>query len=214
MARWDLANKETAKAYLHKNKPGPKPKRKKRKDAGKPRKSTIQKLGPGRSGPMSAPEKELIERFLLARPEGEEINTATKRAKALAVVMGRSTETVRRAIVSAAQRLAERSEEYTDMHFVAAKIAAAKGDAAPSQWALERISAEGEEGKGRIRIIEPLKTEGDAPQMPTINIGLALGGIANPPVAMKQISPIATLVDSEAEEPYLEADESDIGDEP
>lgn len=213
--RWKKADPEVAAAYL-----APKPKikkprkRKKRSDAGKPKDKMLVKVESRKGGRMSESEKELIERFLLSRPEGETLDTSTRRAKALAVVMGRSVETVRAAIVKAADLLAQRSEEYADLHFVATKIAATKGDAAPSQWALERISAESADGKGRVRIVEPLKSDSDTPMMPTINIGLALGGIPDPGRAIKQIPAGPASIPIEIEDAHPDEDEGDVGDEP
>lgn len=157
-------------------------KRKIRKDAGTtkldPKLIPLQGVAKRKGGPLSAAEEAATEAMVLSSPPSESPEDLEKRTKALAIALGRQPGTIRKEIISARERLQERSTDYADLHFKAAQIAASDGNAGPAQWALERISAPTEDGKGVERIVQPLKTTEDGPKMPVVNIGIALGGIA------------------------------------
>jgi hypothetical protein len=90
-------------------------------------------------------------------------------------------ERAKRLVSRAKDRMTERIDEYVDVHMVAAKVAAIKGDAKPAQWFLENFATRDGE-----RVIEPPAKEAPA-VMPTFNVGFVLGGM--PQQATKQLPP-------------------------
>mgnify|MGYP001610756385 CR=1 FL=1 len=89
-----------------------------------------------------------------------------------------------RVIQAAREALARRAPDYVDLHFQAAEVAAAKGDARPIEWALSRIAEDG------ARIVD---SEAAAQAMPSLSIGIALGGVrgALPAVTVEELPPMA-----------------------
>jgi hypothetical protein len=131
-----------------------------------------------KGGPLSKEEKTVVEAMVMSVQEGESDADLQTRGRALGLALGRSPEAIRKAVINARQRLQERAVDYADIHFEAAKRAAVEGDAKPAEWALERITAPTENGKGVERIVQPLKSGDEMSRLPTVNIGLNLGGIA------------------------------------
>lgn len=157
-------------------------KRKPRKDKGKskapPELAPFMTIPSKGGGPMSSAEHVAVEALLASVQGDEPEKELDMRGKALAKALGRSTRAIRNAIVEARERLQTRARAYADLHFEAATRAALEGDAGPSQWALERITAPGEKGELE-RIVEPeSKGKQEQIQMPTIQLGFQLGGIA------------------------------------
>lgn len=157
--------------------PEPKPKRKytkRLKHAGKP----------------SELEKGLIADVLANSPGG----LSVREVSALATVMRRSKDVIRRAVEEAHDTLIERAGRYADIHMQAVETALENGDAKSlevaaraSQWAMENINLDGQ------GVVEKPAAK---PMGPSIQIGIALGGmnkqesteiieakvIANPPL--------------------------------
>lgn len=77
---------------------------------------------------------------------------------------------VRDIMETAKEKMQRRVGEYVDIHMVAAKVAALKGDAEPAQWALENIAVEGE------RVVTPPQ-KNLPPVAPTFNLGFVIGGM-------------------------------------
>lgn len=173
--------------------------RKKRKDAGKsklPKVLQPLKALPSRGGgPLSNAEKAAVEALVQSVTSTETEQELQTRGRALGLALGRSSAAIRNEVIRARQRLQERAVLYADIHFQAAQVAATKGDAEPAQWALERITAPAENGKGVERVVQPLKSGEEQSRMPTVNIGLALGGMAagaslTPSVGVKVSAPV------------------------
>ena len=144
------------------------------------RKKAKTKKFPARHGKMTAVENKLVEALVVdAGPDN--VDALQERAGALGLVLRRSKDAVRDAIIRAREKISANAEEYARVHLDAAKMAALRGDAGPSQWALERLTAPAEDGKGTERIIEPLASGAPTgPTGPVINIGVALGGMNQP----------------------------------
>ncbi len=98
---------------------------------------------------------------------------------AVAVGAGQDGRRVREIMTTAKEAIQRRVGEYVEVHMVAAKVAALKGDARPAEWALENIAVEGE------RVVDPPQ-KNLPPPAPTFNLGFVIGGmpqrVALPPV--------------------------------
>lgn len=112
---------------------------------------------------------------------------ADKTPQDIARRVGVSTDgkTVRQVIGIAREAFARRAQDYVDLHFEAAEVAAKKGDAGPAQWALERIAEAGQ------HVVDTAK---QAPQQPTLQIGIAIGGVPQPGRALPAASIDAELI--------------------
>lgn len=175
--------------------------RKIRKDAGKlklPKQLLPAAALPNRGGgPLSQVEHVAVE-ALIASVRGDEPEQELQtRGRALALALGRTPAAIRKAVVSARERLQESAGTYAELHLEAARVAAREGDAKPAEWALERITAPTEDGKGLERVVEPIKGAGQVQTMPVVNIGIGLGGIApgaklTPQVEIQRI-PVAAI---------------------
>lgn len=90
---------------------------------------------------------------------------------------------VREIMSTAKEQMQRRVGEYVEIHIVAAKVAAMKGNADPAQWALENITVEGE------RVVDPPQ-KNLPPPPPTFNLGFMIGGMpqraALPPAKSKE----------------------------
>src|SRR5439155_1238146 len=87
---------------------------------------------------------------------------------------GQDGRKVREVVAAAKETLQRRVGEYVEIHIVAAKVAAMKGDADPAQWALENIAVEGE------RVVDPPQ-KNLPPAAPTFNLGFVIGGMPQRP---------------------------------
>ena len=108
---------------------------------------------------------------------------------AKAVGVSTSGRPVREAIKVARQTLAGAAEKYVELHMLATEVAALKGDAAPAQWALERIA------EGGARVVDAPKA---GPTGPGLRIGIAVGGVPRslpPTVDISEISVPADATD-------------------
>ena len=146
---------------------------------------------------MTDVETKLVEALVVdAGPDN--VDALQARTAALGLVLRRSKDAIRDAIIRAREKISSNAEEYATIHLGAAKMAALKGDAGPSQWALERLSAPSEDGKGTEHIIDPPAAAQSGPSGPVINIGVALGGMNQP---TKQITaiPVSVLPDGSEE---------------
>lgn len=128
---------------------------------------------PARRGAISPERQELVIKTTLAMMEDHS-------PREIAVVVEQSPEAIKRVIKAARQKLQMAAETYVDMHLAAAGIAATAGDAKPAQWALERIQ------EGEQRVVEREKA---GPGQPSIQIGIAVGGIPQPRQLTTPITP-------------------------
>lgn len=112
----------------------------------------------------------------------------------IAKKVGISTQArpVREAIKVARQVLAGAAEKYVELHMLATEVAALKGDATPSQWALERIA------EGGARVVDAPKT---GPTGPGLRIGIAVGGVPT----QRSLPPSVSLDDVAVEADVTEA---------
>jgi hypothetical protein len=113
--------------------------------------------------PLNAEAEEAVSTVFDAMKR--EMNIADTADKA-----GVGEKRVKSVMKAAKSKMQAAVEEYVDIHLVAAKVAALKGDARPAEWALENIAVEGE------RVVDP--PQKNVPQAaPTFNIGFAIGGM-------------------------------------
>jgi hypothetical protein len=94
-----------------------------------------------------------------------------------AIVLRRDPDTIARAIARARDEFAQRAEKYIEAHERAIDGALATDDydtaRKGAEWYLEHVSAKSADGRTE-RIIEQST---DTARMPTIQIGIALGGL-------------------------------------
>ena len=114
-----------------------------------------------------------------------------KAAEALSPVLGRTEESLKRAIQTAREALVAAAPSYVELHQKAAKKAAGRGDARPAQWALENLSLGGE------RVVEPAEKQAGPGLSVNILLSTPLGG-TKPAIAVK------SKPQSELEEPSIE----------
>lgn len=69
-------------------------------------------------------------------------------------------------LAAAAERISRRALEYADIHLTAAQVAASKGNADPSQWALLHT-----------RSVQPVETKSTGGPAVTVQIGMILPGL-------------------------------------
>lgn len=89
---------------------------------------------------------------------------------AAAVGAGQDGRRVKDIMRTAKSALQQAVGEYVEIHKVAAKVAAMKGDSRPAEWALENIAVEGE------RVVDPPQ-KNLPPAAPTFNLGFVIGGM-------------------------------------
>lgn len=197
---FNKAAREAAKEIL-KNTPGTKsykpPKRKKKPKPRGPH--TMKRQVRKKMGPLTQGEKIAVEALVVSVTPEETEEQLQQRGRALGIALRRSPGAIRDEVLNAQERLTSRATLYVDLHMKAAAIAAEEGNAAPAQWAIERITAKDEKGK-KVRIVEPAKTEDTGSRGPTVNIGVALGGmIPGATLAIGAPRVTATVIDTEPE---------------
>lgn len=154
---------------------------------------TMKRQVPKKMGPLTVGEKIAVEALVASVGPEETEEQLQQRGRALGIALRRSPEAIRNQVQEAQERLANRATSYVDLHFKAAMVAAEEGNAGPAQWAIERITAKDEKGK-KVRIVEPVKTEDTGNRGPTVNIGLALGGVT-PGASLAIGAPKITVID-------------------
>ena len=123
--------------------------------------------------PPRASEHTDAERATLIATTVRDMDTRDPAEIAITCGYGADTRgTVNQIIKAARTRLAERACEYVDLHTQAARVAAADGDAKPAEWALTHIA------EGADRVVD---AERAVPPGPSVQIGIALGGIQKSP---------------------------------
>jgi hypothetical protein len=85
-------------------------------------------------------------------------------------VTGRDRGTVARVLAGARSLLASRAGTYADLHLDAARVAALKGDARPSEWAMDRLG-----------VVEPRREDAGSGKV-QVSIGVVLPGLPGGPV--------------------------------
>jgi hypothetical protein len=123
---------------------------------------------PAKSGPLTDEARQRVVDLTLRM-----MDKLTPRQIATAAGVSAEAGPVKAVIKAARRSLAERAEFYVEAHAIATMQAALDGDAKPAQWALERITEQGE------RIVDPAESEKPAAP-PTFNIGFSLGGVPVP----------------------------------
>lgn len=130
---------------------------------------------PSKTGPKSLETTEnIITAALAILDENAERGPLAQAASEAAVSLGidASGRPIKVVIKAAREALARRAADYANLHWQASVMAAMKGDAGPAQWAIERIA------EGGQRIIDAPKS---GPAAPTLQIGIALGGMPTAP---------------------------------
>lgn len=135
---------------------------------------------PARRGPIPLKDTAAIIETVVSQMD-------TKAPEALAAQTKRDISLVRQTIREARKTMQERVDEYVDLHLLATKNAADKGDARPAEWALERIEEDGE------RVVSPPAAQAPT-AMPTLAIGIALGGI---PQTVQALPPAQKALEGE-----------------
>lgn len=90
---------------------------------------------PAKKGRPTSDEQDVVVRTIIAKMD-------RKSPEAIARLVKRDVGTVRCVIRAAREAFARHAEDYVELHWRGAVVAASKGDARPAQWALERIQAE------------------------------------------------------------------------
>lgn len=130
---------------------------------------------PAKRGPLTLETTENVIETALAILDAEgKSGSMVQAIRSAAVELGveANGKPIKAVIKSAREALARRANDYADLHWNAAVMAAMKGDAGPAQWAIERIA------EGGQRIIDAPKS---GPAAPTLQIGIALGGMPTAP---------------------------------
>lgn len=129
-----------------------------------------------RLGPATKAEKEFVTGLILDQPQ--EITPAQERA--LATVLRRPRDTVKRIIEEARDSFVESAGRYVDIHRQVTEAGLRDGTpkglevaAKGAQWAIEHISSEG------VRIIDKAVAESTGTK---IMIGVKIGGMVEPEV--------------------------------
>lgn len=131
---------------------------------------------PGRIGRPSADQQDqTIHEVFEGMRKGLEVTDIAANAGC-----GQDGRKVREIMATARETLQRRVEDYVEIHVVAAKVAAMKGNAEPAQWALENIAVEG------VRVVDPPQKHVQQ-TAPTFNLGFMIGGmpqrVALPPAS-------------------------------
>ena len=135
-----------------------------------------------RQGKLSDGDKHLIEDVIAQTPGG----LSTGQQHALAVVLRKSRDVVKRAIEDAHDNLAERAGRYADIHLQTTETALSNGDAKSlevaaraSQSAMENINVDG------VGVVEK---KPDKPVGNQVIVGIQLGGMQTPEVTVTEVS--------------------------
>lgn len=91
---------------------------------------------PARKGRPTNAERDALVRTIIGAMD-------KKSPEAIAVLVKRDVCIVRFVIRAAREAFARHAEDYVELHWHGAVVAASKGDAGPAAWALERIQADG-----------------------------------------------------------------------
>lgn len=136
----------------------------------------LQKKKYKRPGVISKAEREFVTAIVMDQPQ--EITPAQERA--LATVLRRPRDTVKRIIEEARDSFVESAGRYVDIHRQVTEAGLRDGTpkglevaAKGAQWAIEHISSEG------VRIIDKVVAESTGTK---IMIGVRLGGMVEPEV--------------------------------
>ena len=141
---------------------------------------------PGKPGRPTLKRTEEITATTLALMDSK---TPVQIAKGLGTSI--RAEKVRDVIKAARLALANRAEDYVNLHFDACQVAAEQGDTKGIQWALTMIAEDG------ARVVDMPKQEANT--APKLQIGIALGGMVSAsPITVKELPP---LVEAGIEEP-------------
>jgi hypothetical protein len=120
---------------------------------------------PRRTGSLSRAEKNLVEALAADQKSHESSLALERQVDRLARVLRRSPAAVQAELDRAKARFQARQVAYADLHFHAAQVAAAKGDAEPAQWALVQG-----------RSIEPVAKDTTDNRV-TVVVGMCLPGL-------------------------------------
>lgn len=126
------------------------------------------KAHPAKMGKPTKAERELIVQTTMALMDKET-------PEHIAALVQRDTKAIKDIIKTARQNFQNKAAQYVEAHWEATQVASAMGDAKPAQWALEHL-AEGEQ-----RVVEREKAGSSSP---SIQIGIALGGVPTPATAV------------------------------
>jgi hypothetical protein len=118
-----------------------------------------------RPGALSTAEKGLIDNVAADQLSVSSELTLERQVERLARLLRRSPAAVKAQLDRAQARLQARQVAYTDLHFEAAAIAAARGDSRPAEWALLHG-----------RSIEPVEKKGEAFGV-VVHVGAILPGL-------------------------------------
>jgi len=136
-----------------------------------PRRKVFASVRTVRAGSPTNTEKEMVAQFVQDQPR----EVTERQVAALATVLRRSKEVVRRMVEEARENFVASAQDYVAMHKQAVQSALANGDAKSlevvvkgTQWAMENLQAEG------VRIIDKAASEGASG--PRIMIGVQVGG--------------------------------------
>ena len=126
-------------------------------------------------GPLASGEKVIIGELVDSLSTNEIVSTQT--VEQIATLMRRTPDAIRDAIVSAREKLQSRASEYVDMHHAAVAGALLTQDFdVARKGAMEMIKEiSAKDSTGKVERI--LDRESQASDQPTINIGIALGGL-------------------------------------
>lgn len=107
-----------------------------------------------------------------------------KSTAAIAEAIDRSPNAVARILSEAKELLNSRAKDYVELHLQASKVAAADGNANPSQWALERL-----------KVVEsPKESTG---QGFTVQIGVMLPGLGTAACEVTTVGNDGEVIDAE-----------------
>ena len=159
-----------------------------------PRNKPVQRKGqkdplkPGSKARGTISDDTVLDAFLLAQT-----GPVTKgQVGAMAKLLGRTPENIKKAMIRARHRFVSKAERYVELHGEATEEAMLRGDheivIKASQWAMTNLAAEG------VRIID--KPEAGADHGTKVLIGVQIGGVDQPKVLIGQIAP-STPVETE-----------------
>lgn len=147
----------------------------------KPPKHIPKVFGIRKKGRASKQEKQVVAQIVAENPGP----ITPKQVTAIATLTNRTKDMVRKMVEEAKQNFVERAKDYVDIHHMATVAALADGDnetaIKSSQWAMEKISAEG------VRILD--KTA-ETSSVPKVQIGIMMGGVTPPPGTSVTVTPI------------------------
>lgn len=128
---------------------------------------------PRKPGVLTQSEKSIVA-YVAQLPESA---ITGELVESTAIVLRKNPDTIARSIVNARAKLAERADQYVDLHYRAATQALLTNEVGEArkaaEWYLEHVSAKDSEGKVE-RVIDANTESSSAP---IIKIGIALGGL-------------------------------------